>query len=302
MSDRGEQHSVDPGNAPMQEYWGGSRGLSWVRRSVAYDGQLRPYTDELISALAPSSGEFALDVGCGTGFTTRDLATAVGADGAAVGVDLSEAMVAGARAASDASGLERIQHPNFEVADVQVADLPALNNGRRYDVIASRFGVMFFADPDAAFANLAAATAEGGRFGFICWASPDQNPWFTEPRAAAAPVLAAVVPPAAPEPPDAPGPFSMAEPDRVADLLQRTGWADVSTRTLRDDLYVGGPGSVDAAIEFHTSGSGMAPTLEAHPELLEPMQAALLEVLTPQHDGTGVRYPAAAHLVTAIRP
>lgn len=301
MVEHTDRTPIDPGNAPMREYWGGSRGHSWVRRSVAYDGQLRPYTEELMHALKPAPGEAALDVGCGTGFTTRELAAAVGSDGTAVGVDLSNAMVAGARAAADVSGLERGLRPTFAVADVQVADLPALNGGRPYDVVASRFGVMFFADTAAAFTNLAGATAPGGRLGFICWASLDDNPWFTGPRDAAAPILESVAP-AAPETPDAPGPFSMSDPERITETLRSAGWEGVALRTLTDELYLGGPGSVDAAIDFLASGSGMAPTLEAHPDLLDPIRAALTEELTPHHDGRGVRYPAAAHLVTAVKP
>ena len=167
MADRAAPPTIDPGNAPMQEFWAGSRGQSWVRRSVAYDGQLRGYSEALVAGLAPVAGESALDVGCGTGFTTRALAAAVGTEGAAVGVDLSSAMIAGARAAADASGLGRDLRPAFHVADAQVADLIALNGGRPYDVITSRFGVMFFSNPDAAFANLAAAAAPGARLAFI---------------------------------------------------------------------------------------------------------------------------------------
>lgn len=293
--------TIDPGNAPMRDYWSGGRGQSWVRRSVAYDGQLRPYTDALVAELAPAPGESGLDVGCGTGFTTRALAAAVGADGSAVGVDVSPAMIAGARAAADASGVERNGRPTFHVADVQVADLTALNDGRPFDVIASRFGVMFFADPEAAFANLADAAAPGARLSFVCWAPPEQNPWFTEPRDAARVLLESVTGTPTPEPPDAPGPFSMADPERPIEMLGRSGWADASVHTLTNHLYLGGPGPIGSAVEFLTSGSGMAPTLAAHPALLPPVRDVLTETLAPHHDGTGVRYPASVHLVTATR-
>ena len=302
MSDPATPPTIDPGNAPMQEYWAGSRGQSWVRRSVAYDGQLRAYTEALVAELAPAPGESALDVGCGTGFTTRALAAGVGADGSAVGVDLSAAMIAGARAAADASGVERNGQPTFHLADAQVADLAALNDGRPYDVIASRFGVMFFSDPDAAFANLAAAAAPGARLALVCWASPALNPWFTEPRNATIPLLESVTGASAPEPADAPGPFSMADPDRPITVLERAGWVDASVRPVNTDLYLGGPGPIGSAVEFLTSGSAMAPVITAHPELLQPVRDALIEALSPHHDGTGVCYAAAAHLITATLP
>lgn len=302
MTDRADQPTIDPGNAPMQEFWAGSRGQSWVRRSVAYDRQLRRYAEALIAELVPALGESTLDVGCGTGFTTRALATAVGAGGSAVGVDLSTAMIAGARAAADASGIERNGRPTFHVADAQVADLAALNDDRPYDVIASRFGAMFFADPDAAFANLAAAAAPGARLAIVCWAAPDLNPWFTEPRAAAKPLLESVTGPSKPERADAPGPFSMADPERPVAVLERSGWTDAAVRPLADDLYLGGPGPIGSAVEFLTSGSMMAPAIEAHPALLQPVRDALTEAIAPRHDGTGVCYPAAAHLITATLP
>lgn len=303
MVDTAPLSPIDPGNTPMRDFWGGSRGQSWVRRSVAYDGQLRAYTGALMDALKPVPGEHCLDVGCGTGYTTRELAVEVTPAGAAVGVDLSHAMVAGARAAAGASGAERNRRPSFAVADVQVADLAALNQSRAYNVIASRFGIMFFADPVAAFTNLASAAAPGARLGLVCWAALQDNPWFTEPRDAALPILEHVLaaPPAEP-PRDAPGPFSMADPTRPTDLLERAGWTNASVRTLTNDLYLGGPGSVESTVNFLTSGSAMAPTLHDHPELLEPMNVVLRKVLAPHHDGTGVRYPATAHLVTATRP
>ena len=286
----------------MEEYWAGTRGQSWVRRSVAYDGQLRAYTDALVAELLAAPGESALDVGCGTGFTTRKLAAAVGTEGTAVGVDLSSAMIAGARAAADASGLERDHRPTFDVADAQVADLAALNEGRPYDVIASRFGVMFFADPEVAFTNLAAAAAPGARLAMVCWAAPALNPWFTEPRDATIPLLESVTGVSKPEPADAPGPFSMADSAHPIEVLERSGWADASARPVNTDLYLGGPGPIGSAVEFLTSGSAMAPVIAAHPELLQPVRDALIEALSPHHDGTGVCFSAAAHLITATLP
>ncbi|MEZ5383748.1 MAG: class I SAM-dependent methyltransferase [Microthrixaceae bacterium] len=288
--------TIDPGNEAMAQFWTGERGAAWVERHEAYDAQLGPYTEALVAELEPSGAEAVLDVGCGTGFTTRAMARPLG-HGGAVGLDLSPTMVKAARAgAPPTSGLR------FEVADAQVANLRRLNDGRAFDVVCSRFGVMFFADPAAAFANLLAGAAPGARMGFVCWAALEHNPWFTSPQEALDQLLEPVTDLPEPVPPDAPGPFSMAPPGRAEELLGRAGWEEAASRTLNSELYVGGPGTVDDVVAFLLTGSVLRSVLSRHPHLAAPAQVALSEALAPHHDGRGVRFGARVHLVTAQAP
>ena len=144
-----------------------------------YDEMLAPFNDRLIAVAAPVPGERALDVGCGNGAVTLELAAEVGPDGAVVGVDLSESMIATAR---DRAAAARIENASFVVADAQVDDLDG-----PYDIAVSRFGVMFFDDTDAACANIAAALTGGGRAAFVCWRTAAENEWVdVQARAAAA--------------------------------------------------------------------------------------------------------------------
>ena len=180
------------------------------------------------------SGERAIDVGCGTGATTLAIAERVGAPGAVLAIDISEPMLAVAHRRSAERGHAQVQ---FLRADAQTHPFaPAA-----HDLLISRFGVMFFADPVAAFANLRSALRPGGRLAFVCWAALEDNPWFALPLAVGERRLG----PPDPQPPRAPGPLAFSEPGYVEEILSAAGFADVAIDTAPTHLQ----GAASAAAE-----------------------------------------------------
>ncbi|MDD7937437.1 class I SAM-dependent methyltransferase [Actinomycetospora lutea] len=225
--------------------WNGTGGDAWVRLQPLLDATYAPVEELLVGRVAAAAGGSSptvLDVGCGTGATTLALARRLGPSARCVGVDLSEPMIELARRRAGDGAVE------FLVADA--GRHPFAPGGA--DVIASRFGVMFFDDPVAAFANLRAATRPGGALRAVVWRTPRENPFMTRAGEAAPPLLE--VPPWVP---DAPGPFALADPDRTLGLLRAAGWATATADPVdlpcgfaeRDlDDYVGTMGPVGRAL------------------------------------------------------
>ncbi len=210
----------------QKELWDQVVGEAWVRHAAAYDTTLAPFGHVVIDALAPGADDRVLDVGCGTGTTTLDLA-ALAPAGEVVGIDLSATMLGEARRRAERADVTTVR---FVEADAQTADLGL----QVFDVVFSRFGVMFFSDPAAAFANLAAAMVPDGRLGFVCFGSPIANPFMLVPVFASAQLLDLSLPD-----PDAPGPFSLADPDRTAALLHGAGFTDVVIESGPDEAVLG---------------------------------------------------------------
>ena len=189
-------------------------------------------------ALEPAAGERVLEVGCGTGGTTADLAKAVGAKGHVLGADISEPLVEAARARG-------LGNATFEVADATThAFEPA-----SFDLVFSRFGVMFFDNPPAAFANIRKGLKPGGRLAFVCWRPAMENEWVTVPAAAARPHL----PPQPPPDPLAPGPFAFADPVSLKSILSGAGFRDVQAKKL-DGVMNLGTSSDEAAFQMTNLG------------------------------------------------
>jgi SAM-dependent methyltransferase len=281
-------------NVEQRDAWNNVSGDTWVRLQEQFDRTLAGWLDVLAESAQVAGGERVLDVGCGNGATTLDAARRCGPSGLAVGVDLSEQMLARARERAGAAGLGNVR---FVAGDAQTDELTV--DGQAYDVVVSRFGVMFFDDPVAAFANLAAATRPGGRLVFVAWTGLADQAWITVPGAAAAAHLPL---PDMGDDADGPGMFSFADADRVGEVLRTSGWRDVAfdRRTLRERL--GGSATVDGALEFLLgSGPGRAMLADAEPgasaKAEAAIRAALAEHLTPR----GVELDAAAWLVTAHR-
>lgn len=195
--------------------WNGPAGRAWADERAILDRMFKPFEELLVAAVPAGSGGRVLDVGCGTGATTLALAGRLGPAGHCVGIDLSEPMIAIARLRAQRDGASA----QFLLGDAETyAFEPA-----GFDRIVSRFGVMFFDDPVAAFANLKRAAKADAELRVAVWRSPAENPFMTTAERTAAPLL-----PAAPaRRPDAPGQFALADPDLVRRILEGSGWRDV---------------------------------------------------------------------------
>lgn len=203
---------MNPTN-PQAALWNSDAGHAWVENLALLDTMFAPF--ETLLADSVQAGEHVLDVGCGTGATTLAIARRAGPHGHCTGVDISAPMIATARIRAAQAGLPA----SFLCADAQHA---AFDDGA-FDTIVSRFGVMFFADPVAAFANLRAATHRAGRLHLYAWRGADDNPFMTAAERAAAPMVA--LPPRLP---GQPGQFAFADADRVQTILLAAGWSEVA--------------------------------------------------------------------------
>jgi SAM-dependent methyltransferase len=271
-------------NAAQIAYWNESAGPSWVAAQDALDAQLRPLGLKAMAALDPRPGERLIDVGCGCGDSSLELARRVGEGGAVLGADISAPMLAVARRRAEAAGLS---WATFIEADAQThAFEPA-------DGVFSRFGVMFFADPTAAFANLRRALKPGGRVAFVCWRPLADNPWMTVPMLGVAPLLPE--PPPAP-PPGAPGPFAFADGERVRGILEGAGFTDIAIDASDQPM---GQGDLATAARMALSVGPVAMAVRAWPELRERIHAAVQAALAPYETPDGVRLNASVWIVRA---
>jgi SAM-dependent methyltransferase len=276
-------------NAAMAELWNGPSGENWIRFDEHHDRGLRPWGEAVLAAAAPAAGERVLDIGCGTGWMTRAAARAVG-DGPALGVDISEMLVARATAKAEEEGVPNVA---FTVDDAQVHPFEAGG----LDLAISRFGVMFFADPVAAFANVGRALAPGGRLAVACWQELAHNHWILVPFGA----MTAEVGRPEPPPPDAPGPWSLADPDRVRSVLGAAGFTGVGLHTVEAPMFMGD--TVDEAYEFIRASSNARLLLEGKdPEAVARALDALHTALESVAVGNeGLALPGRAWVVTATR-
>jgi len=280
-------------NAEMIRYWNEGAGPAWVAMQERLDRQVGPLGAAALARAALAAGERVVDVGCGCGGTTLEIARAVGPLGAVLAIDVSAPMLARARERAEAAGLgDRIE---WRCEDAQTAAL----GEARFDCVYSRFGVMFFEDPPAAFANLRRALRPGGRLAFVCWQARERNPWMTVP------VMAAMqhVPFPPPPPPDAPGPFALADPARVRGILERAGFAGIEIEPHETAMQLGG-GGPEEALELFLAVGPVGQALreaQAGPDVragvLDALRAAFERFRTPR----GVEAPAAAWIVTARR-
>src|SRR5262249_46534511 len=217
---------VDPSNAEQAKAWNGGEGAYWAAHAAHFDRTVAGYHLPFLEAAAIGAGEQVLDIGCGTGQTTRDAARRAPAGGA-LGIDLSAEMIALARRLAAAEGLGNAR---FEQADAQICPFGA----GPFDVAISRTGAMFFGDPHAAFTNIARALRGRGRLALLSWQPLPANEWVAELTAALAAGRDLPAPP-----PEAPGPFALADPARVRQLLTGAGFTSIEVAPMQAPMWFG---------------------------------------------------------------
>jgi SAM-dependent methyltransferase len=271
-------------NRDQVALWNEASGRAWVEMQSTLDAMLAPFSTLLIEHGLRNDTRRVLDVGCGFGSTTFSAARRVGRDGSCVGVDVSAPLL---ELATKRAREEHLDNVTFVRADAQTHAFEA----NTFDAVISRFGVMFFDDPTAAFTNLKRAARPGATLAFVAWRSPAENPFMTTAARAAAPILSLPTPD-----PKAPGQFAFADADRVRTILQASGWQTIDTRPIdvsasvpEKDLlvYVTKLGPVGAALR----------------EVDEPTRArtiaAVHAAFAPFIHDRAARFNAACWLVTA---
>lgn len=276
-------------NDLQRERWNGDDGEYWVRQQDRLDRGLAPVLGPLLAFAAPVPGSTAIDVGCGCGATTIELARAIGPSGRVVGLDISAPMLAVTR--------ERLREfPNASCRLGDAAELPLSDLGA--ELIISRFGVMFFGDPVAAFANLRTGLRPGGRLRFACWRPVDENPWLQVPLHAAYEHVARLPKPE----PEEPGPFAFSDTARVSRILTAAGFTAPSFTPLDIQMDLAAGGTLDDAV---LQASDTGPTKRALADQQDAVRAAALEsirrALEPYASPAGVKLPGAVWLVAADR-
>ena len=274
-------------NAAQVQAWNGDSGRAWVTLQAVLDQTLKPFEDLIVDAVAAAPGTHRriLDLGCGTGATTLALAERFGVHDRCTGIDISEPMIQTARTRKGARG----PPVDFIIGDAQTFPF----RSSTFDVLVSRFGVMFFDDPLAAFGNLRRATRPGGRLAFLCWRLPQDNPFMSTAEHAAAPLLADLKPAI----PGGPGPFAFADPHRTQSILRAGGWTAITVRPVDATCTM-------AETDLMPYLTRMGPVGRMLPALDDQTRAQVIAVLREAYtefitDGE-VRYTAACWMVEAL--
>jgi SAM-dependent methyltransferase len=288
MSEVGSQMDA---NEAMRRYWNEVAGPRWVGRQDVQEARNVEMAVQLLQAAAAQPGERVLDIGIGTGVTTIPYAQAVGPSGHVTGADISRPMLDAARRRVDEAGLKNVE---LILTDAQVHAFDPAS----YDLLTSRLGVMFFADPNAAFRNLIRALRPGGRLVMAVWATIDENTHWKIPFEIAVRHLG----PPAPQPPHAPGPHAFGDRDYLRGILDSAGFAGIGIEARQFQVR----GDTPAGMAEHAAQFGLVQRLldekragdAARQAIIREIEAAFAGYATSE----GVRLPATFLLVTARRP
>jgi SAM-dependent methyltransferase len=277
-------------NAAQQAFWSDQAGPKWVRYADAMNDTLEPVLDLVLEAAGLSRGDHVLDIGCGTGQSLRRAAEIVGSEGEVLGVDISSSMLGAAA--------ERLMDlPQVKTLLADAASHAFMR--AQHDAMISRFGVMFFEDPVAAFANIATGLKPGARLTFASWSLVEENPWFYLPAKAAKAALGA--PPAVD--PDAPGPFAFREIDKVTGILAQAGLADITASA--NNLLLTPSGTLAETAEFNSFIGPAARTIEhfeASEAQIQDVRNGIEELFARFMTPDGLRVPAEINLFQARVP
>ncbi|HVW34624.1 MAG TPA: methyltransferase domain-containing protein [Acidimicrobiia bacterium] len=276
-------------NVDQADRWDGPEGEMWATHQERFDTSILPHHRQLMAAAGIAAGERILDIGCGNGITTRDAARACSPGGGVTAVDLSGPMLARAIQTAKDEGLDNI---TFQQADAQVHSFEP----GAFDLVISRFGVMFFADPVAAFTNIASAVRPGGRLAMLIWQPAAENEWFSALRDVLAMGRDLPLPPAG-----VPGPFGLADQGHATTVLTAAGFTDVAFADSVHPFNIGA--DVEGAYRFT---AGLAPVKMLTADLDDAGRAEGLEklrsVIADHETADGVVFGSAAWVMTARRP
>ena len=274
-------------NADQIAYWNGPGGQRWASRQQAQDILLAPVADVLIDRAKPRAGERVIDIGCGSGATTIAFAQKVGPSGHALGVDVSGPMLERARQSAPKGA-----SIDFVLADATIYPFPPAS----FDLLASRFGVMFFADPAKSFANMRKALRPSGRLAFACWREPRENPWMMAPLQA----VYKHVPKLPQQGPEDPGPFAFASEARVHRILGEAGFSGIAMEPCPLSLDIAIGRGLEAAVQSALEIGPANRALEGQPaELRAAAINSIRETLAPFVKGDAVPLAASIWIVTA---
>jgi len=276
-------------NVDMSELWNGGGGLNWMRFQNRLEKSLTPFGQQAISTAMFTKNERILDVGCGWGDTSFEIAQNVGSNGYVRGIDISELILRQARSQTASFRLNNI---SFECVDAESHNFEAIE----YDVIFSRFGIMFFNDPVAAFKNIRTALKKNGRIVFICWQSVNANQWVNLPIEITEKYTALTQQ----IDPEAPGGFAFGNSNRVLQILKDAGFVDVKVEPFKTKFNVGK--NLDEAIEF-LSHLGPASSVLDDPKINDEIKSNIIKelrnTLALYQTSQGVELDAATWIFTA---
>ena len=275
-------------NIKQKQFWSGAGGDVWVDKQREMDIMLNPLGERAIQGLDLSGEKKILDIGCGCGATTLEIAKAV-TQGEVIGVDISEPMLE--RATKTASDM-MLNNTSFQVKDVQVDEMPR----SYFDIAFSRFGVMFFEDPFEAFKNINHSLKDNGQLSFVCWQHASLNPW----QSLSIQVIKEFLDLPAPAP-KSPGPFAFEDKSYINEILTESGFRDIEIKDNQEDIVMFSGKSIREACEdYLTINPVVTEMLKNSPtELREEILEALIGKFSDFHNNEGLLFPSATWIVTA---
>jgi ubiquinone/menaquinone biosynthesis C-methylase UbiE len=283
-----DQQTGSP-NAREVQYWNSAHTRPWADEYEAIDRLFAGLTRVALDHAAPKLGERVIDIGCGSGTTVLELAARVGPSGYVLGADVSKLSVAKAR--------ERIAAATVHQAEIMLCDVSThIFPANSFDLVFSRFGVMFFADPVATFANIRKAMKSDGRLALAVFRTPQENKWATAALAAVRHLLPPITPPG----PEEPGEFSWADAARVHRILETAGFEDISLMSHDPAMPLAGRGGAAEAASFTFRVGPVVRAMSDASEQQKKEVRSVLEAFFTSHEGPqGVVLPGAIWVVTA---
>ena len=281
---------MDDKNIKQKQFWSGAGGDVWVDKQREMDIMLNPLGQKAIGQLILEEHTKILDIGCGCGATTIEIAKMI-PKGHVTGLDISIPMLDRAEKFASEMSLSNI---DFQVKDVQTEEI----NSNHYDIAFSRFGVMFFEDPYEAFKNINQAIKENGQLVFVCWQNPSLNPWQSLSLQVIKEYLDLPSPP-----PKSPGPFAFEDKDYIEDILKGTDFKDISIADNQEDIVMFSGKSIREACEDYLTINPVVTEMlkNSGNELKEEILEALIAKFSSFHNNDGLLFPSATWIVSATK-